>query len=115
MTDGHRWLEFWAVTRSRDKRQFSGRVQLLEPTGFSVVSDIDDTIKVSQVLDKGELLANTFIRPYREVTGMATQYRQWAKHGAAFHYVSSSPWQLFQPLMNFMETSGFPAGDFHLK
>lgn len=48
---------------------WEGKVHLLERNGLSVISDIDDTIKVSEVLDKMKLVANTFIHPFRVVEG----------------------------------------------
>jgi len=113
-TDGG-WLRFRAVTREEDARAFVGRVQLIGRTGISVVSDIDDTIKVSEVADREALLRNTFHRPFQAVSGMAEVYRSWAAAGARFHYVSASPWQLYEPLSAFLQTKGFPAGSFHLK
>lgn len=98
-----------------DGRQFKGRVQLLPGRGLSVISDIDDTIKVSQVLDKSELLANTFLREFRAVPGMAAAYRRWADQGAAFHYVSASPWQLYPALTRFLDRAGFPPGEVLLR
>jgi phosphatidate phosphatase APP1 len=109
------WLTFTAVTRAGDSRRFEGNVLLLGDTGLSVISDIDDTIKVSEVADKRALLANTFLHEYRAVPGMADRYRRWAADGAAFHYVSDSPWQLYQPLTAFLREAGFPAGTMHLK
>ncbi len=89
---------------------------LLEPQGWSFVSDIDDTIKITQVRDRRELVRNTFCRPFQAVPGMAEVYRGWAAtNGAAFHYVSGSPWQLYQPLAEFLRSNGFPAGSFHLR
>ena len=35
--------------------------------------------------------------------------------GAAFHYVSSSPWQLYEHLAEHLASEGFPTGSFHLK
>jgi phosphatidate phosphatase APP1 len=32
--------------------------------GVSVVSDIDDTVKASNVVDRSDLLPNTFLRPF---------------------------------------------------
>lgn len=34
---------------------------------------------------------------------------------ASFHYVSGAPWQLFQPLCDFIDKEGFPEGSFHMK
>lgn len=95
---------------------YGGQVHLLESTGLSVISDLDDTIKVSEVLDRDKLLRNTFLRPFVPVEGMADAYRAWMIHdGAQFHYVSSSPIQLYVPLSEFVQASSFPAGTFHLK
>jgi phosphatidate phosphatase APP1 len=112
---GNAWLPVEAVMPEGDRRQFTGRVQLLPPEGLSVISDIDDTIKISVVTDKRELLANTFLREFRDVPGMARAYGRWAEAGAAFHYVSSSPWQLFPVLSTFMARREFPLGAFHLR
>ena len=108
-------LAFRAVTRPDDRREFHGVVQLVRPTGMSVISDIDDTIKVTEVRDKKKLINNTFFQPFRAVDGMAATYREWADSGAQFHFVSSSPWQLYEPLSQFMRDAGFPEATFHLK
>ena len=104
-----------AVTPPGDQRTFVGRVYLPAPTGISVVSDIDDTVKVSNVRDPEELLRNTFLRDFQAVPGMAKWYRQWQGRGAAFHYVSSSPYQLYVPLAQFLTNESFPEGSVHLK
>jgi hypothetical protein len=110
-----RRLAFQAVTSEGDHREFAGSVHLLGPEGISVISDIDDTIKISQVTDRQALLKRTFLLPFEAVPGMAELYQRWAARGAAFHYVSSSPWQLYQPLAEFMQQERFPASSFHLK
>ena len=108
-------LDFEVVLPARDERKFAGRVHLIPPTGISVISDIDDTIKVSQVRDKQALLTNTFFKEFEPVRGMEKIYQTWAKEGAVFHYVTASPWQLFVPLETFRYKAGFPAGTFHMK
>lgn len=113
--DAAGWLGFQAVTRPADRRTFAGRVQLVGPVGRSVISDVDDTIKISHVQDRKALLAHTFLRPFEPVPGMAAAYRRWAEAGATFHYVSASPWQLYGPLEEFRRAEGFPAGSFHMK
>jgi membrane protease YdiL (CAAX protease family) len=109
------WIPVQAVMPGDDKRRFAGRVQLIGRSGLSVISDVDDTIKDSRVTDRTALLANTFLREFRPVPGMADLYRQAAEAGAAFHYVSGSPWQLYRPLAEFCRAEGFPAGSLHLK
>jgi hypothetical protein len=108
-------VEFTAITQANDQRKFSGQVHFLSPRGTSVVSDIDDTIKVSEVLDRQKLLENTFLKPFRATPGMIEAYRVLSKQGTAFHYVSASPWQLFPELNAFTNTVGYPHGSWQLK
>ena len=46
---------------------------------------------------------------------MAEAYRGLASKGAAFHYLSSSPWHLAEPLLEFLRTGGFPLTTLSLK
>ncbi len=92
-----------------------GTVHLRSETGTTVISDIDDTIKISQVGNTKELVRRTFLEPFEAVPGMSGVYRQWAQAGADFHYLSSSPWQLYVPLSQFLTQQRFPAGTTQLK
>jgi hypothetical protein len=103
------------IPRQHDVRSFAGVALMLGETGVSVISDIDDTVKISEVRDKKKLLINTFMREFQPVPGMADAYRRWAAAGAAFHYVSASPWQLYDPIDGFFRGTGFPQGSLHLK
>ncbi|MGC3967042.1 MAG: App1 family protein [Pirellulales bacterium] len=98
-----------------DPRSFHGRVHMIGREGWSVVSDIDDTIKRSNVLDKAELMRNTFLRKFTAVDGMAAAYRGWSDGGAVVHYVSGSPWQLYPALAEFCNETQFPEGTFQLR
>jgi hypothetical protein len=109
------WLRYQADTVDGDERQFVGVAMLLPPRGVSVISDVDDTIKISQVANRRELVSNTFLRTMEPVAGMPQLYRRWAAEGASFHYVTASPWQLFMPIEEFRAESGFPAGTFDMQ
>ena len=112
----YRELNFMAILRSGDRRTFIGTIHLVPPPPvWHVISDIDDTIKITLVRNKPQLLLNTFCRPFRSVSGMANLYQSWAADDAQFHYVTGSPWQLFSPLAEFTHGAGFPAGSFHMK
>ncbi len=93
---------------------FSGEVQLIPKTGLSVISDIDDTIKISNVLDKKALIKNTFTKPYQIANGFPEYYKKLKGQGAYFHYVSASPWQLYPSLKSFM-AKNYPKGTFSLR
>jgi hypothetical protein len=93
-----------------------GKVRLLEddPTALSVISDIDDTIKITEVPAGHRVLyLNTFIREFHSAPGMADRYKQWGQ--AAFHYVSGGPWQLYEPYFEFLPDEGFPDGSVHMR
>jgi len=108
-------LHFFALTQSQDQRRFEGDVQLVAGLGISVISDIDDTIKVTNVTDHRQLFDNTFFRDFRVVEGMPELYRSLAEGGDRLHFVSSSPWQLYDPLTEFIEAAGFPWATLNLK
>lgn len=109
-------LGFQAVTSEGDSRVFPGVIRLVEQTGLSIISDIDDTIKVSEVRNRKALLLNTFSREFRAVPEMTDVYAKWAKSGARFHYLTASPWQLYEPLSSFLHTAKFPpATTFHMR
>ena len=115
LADGRSALTWEAALPDADTRRFRGGAQLSPAGGWVVVSDIDDTIRISHVLDRSELIQNTFVRPFRATSGLAELYARLAKEGAAFHYLSGSPWQLYEPLIEFLDLGGFPFGALHLR
>jgi len=109
-------LPLHAVLSEGDSRTFRGTVRLIEAEGLSIISDIDDTIRSAGVADTEALVSGTLGRPYEAAPGMAPLYQRWAQeHGAAFHYVSGSPWQLSRVIEAFLAEAGFPAGSLHLR
>lgn len=109
------YIHYRAVTDDAETREFSGSVGLVEPDGLSIISDIDDTVKVSNVTDRRSLLEHTFLLDFVAAPGMPELYRDWSIEGTAFHFVSSSPWQLYEPLKEFLDQAGFPWASFSLK
>ena len=92
-----------------------GKVYVADRTGLSVITDIDDTIKITDVTSRSRMLSRTFLEPFEPIEGMAALYQQLHQQGAMFHYVSSSPWQIYVPLQEFLDEHGFPGGSMHLK
>lgn len=93
-------------------------VQVTESAGVSVISDIDDTIKRSNIsAGAREIFRNTFIRdlPGLTVDGVREWYNKMHAMGVGIHYCSNSPWQLFPVLATFFKISGLPPGSMHLK
>lgn len=111
------WLTYRAVSKDHTGL---GRVRLIEPdpNGLSLISDIDDTIKATEVpAGKDTVLHNTFCLDFKSVVvpDMAAAYKELGD--IPVHYVSGGPEQLFGPLYDFLITGpgAFPEGTFHLK
>jgi len=115
ISDDQNHIEFSVAIEGQTVEPVNGTIFLYRPNGLSIVSDIDDTIKDSSVENRRELLANTFLREFKSIEGMSDTYQHWNSLGASFHYVSSSPWQLFQALQKMHSSHGFPVGTMHLR
>ncbi|KAL1900657.1 hypothetical protein Sste5346_002382 [Sporothrix stenoceras] len=93
-------------------------IDLVEDRGVSLISDIDDTIKASNIaLGTREIFRNTFVKALDEmaVEGAREWYTTLHQLGVQFHYCSNSPWQLFPMLTTFFKLAGLPRGPLHLK
>ncbi|WAQ92510.1 hypothetical protein PtA15_16A418 [Puccinia triticina] len=83
-----------------------------------VISDIDDTIKHTNVL--GGLKAvfkNVFLAGFDQVSipGMAEWYQSLQELGCWMHYISNSPMELWYCIEGFLAANGFPRGSISLK
>lgn len=90
---------------------------------FGVISDIDDTVlwtNVTNKLNMLRMLARSNAHTRKPFKGVAAFYRA-LRDGAAGNennpvfYVSSSPWHLFNPLVEFLRLQGIPVGPLLLK
>ncbi len=113
--DNSNQISYSAVLKDKDERVFAGSVEFIEPRGISVISDIDDTVKMSFITDRKKMFEAAFYQKFQPVKGMAGVYQNWHHFGASFHYVSSSPWQLYEPLIAFMQEFEFPRASLSLK
>ncbi len=105
-----------AVTLDRsDVPERTVDIPVIDADGVTVVSDIDDTIKITNVVDRKEMFDNTFRREFQPAPGMANLYAKWASPDTTFHYVSASPWTLYKDLSAFADAHGFPSGVYHLR
>jgi len=93
-------------------------ILLVSADGFGVISDIDDTVKVTEVfLGKDQIVRNTFFEEFRAVQGMADLFTGWAEQvpKLSFEFVSNSPPELLEPLRAFLREKGFPGAPLHLR
>ncbi len=101
--------------RADHQVETQGDIHLIGMRGLSVISDIDDTIKFTNVSNKQEMLRNAFLKPYQSIDGMASLFRELASPTTSFHYISSTPWQLYHPIADFLIEQDFPEGSIHLR
>lgn len=93
-------------------------IEIIESRGVSLISDVDDTIKQSNIgMGAREIFRNTFIRDLSDLTvpGVTEWYSSMHHLGVQMHYCSNSPWQLFPVLATFFHAAGLPHGSIHLK
>ncbi|KID85342.1 actin patch protein [Metarhizium guizhouense ARSEF 977] len=103
---------------ANEKLSTTQEVKITEPAGISLISDIDDTIKRSNIsAGAREIFRNTFVRDLDDMTieGVREWYTDMHRLGVSMHYCSNSPWQLFPVLASFFKIAGLPAGSLHLK
>lgn len=88
------------------------------PRAVLLISDIDDTVRISHVPDRRALLRGALMQPFVAAPGMSALYRRWAEHtpGLSLHFVSSSPFQLAESLQQeLLSPNAFPPATLHLK
>ena len=114
----------WHGIETEPERSSAAGLLVADPANrLGLISDLDDTIVVSEVMEKRVLLKNSLaVAPEDRVAvaGMAELYRRLlAKNvepeAAAVFYVSASPRQLTDNLRAFLKKNGFPRGVLRLK
>ncbi|CAK7212316.1 hypothetical protein SCUCBS95973_001422 [Sporothrix curviconia] len=79
---------------------------------WGVISDIDDTIKLTQTSDPIGILQKTFVDPATPIAGMPELYRfvqQQLGAAAPFFYLSASPYNLY-PFLHGFRRNFYPHG-----
>ena len=90
---------------------------------FGVISDIDDTVlwtNVTNKLNMALMLARSNAHTRKPFKGVAAFYQALCKgvggdEGNPIFYVSSSPWHLFGPLVEFLRVQKIPVGPLLLR
>ncbi|KAG6876250.1 hypothetical protein C0992_000354 [Termitomyces sp. T32_za158] len=83
-----------------------------------VISDIDDTVKLSNILQGARaVFQNVFVKDLKEniIPGMGEWYTSLWDKGVRFHYVSNGPFELLPIVNEFFQISQLPPGSIRLK
>ncbi|HLL53571.1 MAG TPA: phosphatase domain-containing protein [Myxococcaceae bacterium] len=89
-----------------------------ETAGIAVISDIDDTVLLSNVKNRFALLKRVLFATPEDLEtfkGAAALYQRLVGAGAPLVFVSSSPWNLEPRLRAFLQLRGFPVAPMLLK
>lgn len=74
-----------------------------------IVSDVDDTIKVTDVLSKPKMIINGLFS-IKAFSGMSQLYQEFNKKDTLFYYVSGGPTIIGGLVKNFLMKNHFPQG-----
>ncbi|MGI4759441.1 MAG: App1 family protein [Janthinobacterium lividum] len=106
--------------------QVAGTAQVLIPpptAEFGVISDLDDTVIVTKATNMLRMLRTVLLRnahSHETLAGVAAFYQallrgQTGRPDNPFFYVSSSPWNLYDVLDDFLRLQGVPPGPLLLR
>jgi phosphatidate phosphatase APP1 len=119
------WEQVTLTTPGREAQQAEIKVPVMAPgaeRNWGIISDIDDTVIETGATDLIKNWRRVLVESPSErlaVPGASTLYKMIARDHAAparpFFYVSSSPWNLYGFITEFMELNGIPHGPMFLK
>ncbi|KAL8803669.1 MAG: hypothetical protein Q9200_006120 [Gallowayella weberi] len=86
---------------------------LVPPTGLTIISDIDDILRITKIYQPKEGLLNSFARPFVAWKNMPEIYANWSRSipDFHFHYLTTTPEQITRNYMDFIYKT-YPGGSF---
>jgi len=124
-TDELRWLEVVARTEGKSSEIVAAHGVMLPPADaeFGIISDLDDTVihtGITSLLLAAKLTFLENAKTRKPLDGVAKLYESFQR-GFAYRpvnplfYISSSPWNLHDLLMDFLRLNEIPAGPLFLR
>ncbi|MFZ1492374.1 MAG: phosphatase domain-containing protein [Candidatus Competibacter denitrificans] len=111
-----------AMLRRQPPEPVTGRVLTPAPhCDFGIISDIDDTILITGATSLLRMARLTFLRspssrlPFNGVAAFYQALQTGGPYRRPLFYISSSPWNLYDFLVDFMGLNGIPAGPLLLR
>ena len=86
---------------------------LVPNEGLTVISDIDDILRITKIYQPEEGLLNSFARPFTPWMNMPEIYANWSKSipNFHFHYLTTTPEQITRNYMDYIYKT-YPLGSF---
>jgi phosphatidate phosphatase APP1 len=112
-TGGHDDMDGKTITITSAGGEFplcKARMRYAGPEGWGIISDIDDTIKVTQTVNPTGILTTTFAEEPKTTTGMPEFYKILNEQfqDPAWFYLSASPYNLYPFLHQFINDKYLP-------
>ncbi|KAG9114240.1 hypothetical protein FRC07_007682, partial [Ceratobasidium sp. 392] len=94
----------------------NGSSYLVPPQGITLVADIDDILRVTQIYQPAEGLKNSFARPYVPWMNMPAVFSKWQNEvqGLHVHYLTTTPIKVTQFYESFIYAN-YPLGSFDIR
>lgn len=91
----------------------NGTAYLVPPTGLTIISDIDDILRVTKIYEPEQGLLNSFARAFTPWENMPDIYANWSASlpDMHFHYLTTTPEQVTRNYMQFIYST-YPGGSF---
>lgn len=115
------WYELALSMEGREEGPTQARVQVVSEARFGIISDLDDTVIQSDVTSLPRMLMTSLTgnaRTRSPFPGVGALYRALTREGEKrnpIFYVSSSPWNFFDLLWQFLEYRRIPLGPLFLR
>ena len=116
--DGALWADARVALQDGTLDTAQPVLQVLPNAAFGIISDIDDTILQSSITDWKIAAQLTFLgnaRTRKPLLGVAKLYAALQAATNPLFYVSSSPWNLYDLLDDFLELNAIPCGPIFLR
>ncbi|KAA8566058.1 hypothetical protein EYC84_008662 [Monilinia fructicola] len=86
---------------------------LVPESGITIISDIDDILRITKIYEPKEGLLNSFARPFTQWMNMPDIYANWSRTipNFHFHYLTTTPEQVTRNYMQFIYDN-YPGGSF---
>ncbi len=109
-------IEVKVISSKKNSKEYLGKIFIIPENATCLISDIDDTIKISDVRNKKKLIQNSFVNPFQAVPGMQNLYSKLQSSGVdCFLFVSASPWQMHPALTDYFSEQKFPPAIYAMK
>ncbi|TFY74755.1 hypothetical protein EWM64_g9258 [Hericium alpestre] len=84
--------------------------------GYSIVSDVDDVLRITKVYVPNEGLNNSFVNPYVNIAGVPELFAHWRSTlpNVSFHYDTTTPVELARTYVDYL-FANYPIGSLDMR